>query len=60
MTSSEIRTHNKKHLTSLLRIKKAHEDIHLPELDSEIRLALAVMEPEEVYFIEEIMQIKLL
>lgn len=49
---------DKRHLHSLLKIKKANEGMTVKELQDEIQNALAVMAQEDVAWVEKIAGIK--
>jgi hypothetical protein len=50
----EIRERHKSHLYSLLKIKKANRGIAVKELDEELNAAVAVMEQEDVAYVEKL------
>ena len=54
----EIRERQKFHLYSLLKIKKANEGLEIKELSDEIRLAVTMMEPEDVAYVEKLVGAK--
>ena len=59
----EIRERQKKHLNSLLTVKKANQargGVDLPELQKEINDAVVVMDQEDVAYVEKIVGIKAL
>ena len=57
-SSIEVRERHKKHLYSLLKIKKANTGITVSELQDEINDAIAVMEQEDVAWVEKIVGVK--
>ena len=54
----EIRDWQKRHLTSLLKIKRANKDQAMPALTEELENAVAVMEQEDVAYCEKIIGVK--
>jgi hypothetical protein len=56
----EIRERHKYHLQSLLTIKKANQGKEVAALQDEIKRAVAVMEQEDVAWVEKIVGIKAL
>ena len=56
----ELRDKHKSHLHSLLRIKKRNGDKIVDGLQDEIEIALAVMEQEDVSWVEKIAGVKAL
>ena len=54
----EIRDWQKRHLTSLLKIKRAGAGQAMPALTEELENAVAVMEQEDVAYCEKIIGIK--
>ena len=59
-SSLEIRDRHKFHLHSLLKIKKANAGSVVAELQEEIVLAVAVMEQEDVAWVEKVVGVKAL
>ena len=57
---AEIRERHKFHLYSLLKIKKANEGIEVKELGEALRMAVAMMEQEDVAYIEKLVDVKAL
>jgi hypothetical protein len=56
-SSIEVRERHKHHLKSLLNIKKINEGKDVPGLQFEIENAVAVMEQEDVAWVEKIVRI---
>ena len=56
----DIRERHKFHLFSLLKIKKANEGLEIKELDEELKLAVGMMEQEDVAYIEKLVGVKAL
>ena len=50
----EIRERHKFHLYSLLKIKKANEGQDVKELNEELKLAVTMMEQEDVALVEKL------
>jgi len=59
-TSSEMRDYHKRHLTSLLKVKRAGAGQALPALIEELENAVAAMEQEDVAYCEKIIGVKAL
>ncbi|MCL2639156.1 MAG: hypothetical protein FWD48_12425 [Oscillospiraceae bacterium] len=57
-SSIEVRERQKHHLKSLLNIKKSNEGKDVSGLQFEIENAIAVMEQEDVAWVEKIVGIK--
>jgi hypothetical protein len=53
-TNNELKAAQKHHLKSLLNIKKINEGKEVPGLQFEIENAIAVMEQEDVAWVEKI------
>jgi hypothetical protein len=54
-TATESRENNKRHLASLLKIKKSNKGKVVEELQEEITDVVVVMEQEDVAYVEKIM-----
>ena len=57
-SSLEIRDKHRWHLYSLLKIKKASAGMTVPELQEEVNAAVALMDQEDVAWVEKIIGIK--
>ena len=56
----KIRERHKFHLYSLLKIKKANEGLDIKELSEELRLAVTMMEQEDVAYVEKLVGVRAL
>ena len=59
-TPSEITVSQKQLLTALLKIKRANANINVAELQDQIEDAVAVMQQDEVAWVEKVIGIKAL